>query len=103
MSEAISGKAVPGCRRFAPHPGSEATSARLPMIQGRRLGHPTFSTPDLDGQVSYYSDVLGLRVIERGKDRAFLACRSGLEAIALERGEAVALQRLSFQVAPGSD
>ncbi|HUI95037.1 MAG TPA: VOC family protein [Xanthobacteraceae bacterium] len=73
------------------------------MIQVRRLGHASFSTPDLDGQVGYYADVLGLRVIERGKDRAFLACRSGLEAIALERGEAVALRRLSFQVAPGSD
>src|SRR5262249_4230463 len=59
--------------------------------------------PDLDRQVAYYSDVLGLRIIERDKDRAFLACRTGLEAIALERGDAVALQRLSFQVAPDSD
>jgi catechol 2,3-dioxygenase-like lactoylglutathione lyase family enzyme len=73
------------------------------MIQVRRLGHASFSTPDLDGQVAYYSDVLGLRIIERDKDRAFLACRTGLEAIALERGDAVALKRLSFQVAPGSD
>jgi catechol 2,3-dioxygenase-like lactoylglutathione lyase family enzyme len=73
------------------------------MIQVRRLGHASFSTPDLDGQVAYYSDVLGLRVIERDKDRAFLACRTGLEAIALERGAEVALRRVSFQVAPGSD
>jgi catechol 2,3-dioxygenase-like lactoylglutathione lyase family enzyme len=73
------------------------------MIQVRRLGHASFSTPDLDGQVAYYSDVLGLRVIERDKDRAFLACRTGLEAIALERGAEVTLRRLSFQVAPGSD
>jgi catechol 2,3-dioxygenase-like lactoylglutathione lyase family enzyme len=73
------------------------------MIQVRRLGHASFSTPDLDAQVAYYSQVLGLRVIEREKDRAFLATRTGLEAIALERGDAVALKRLSFQVAPGSD
>ena len=73
------------------------------MIQVRRLGHASFSTPDLDGQVAYYADVLGLRVIERDKDRAFLATRTGLEAIAVERGDAVALRRLSFQVAPGSD
>jgi catechol 2,3-dioxygenase-like lactoylglutathione lyase family enzyme len=73
------------------------------MIQVRRLGHASFSTPDLDGQVAYYSEVLGLRVIERDKDRAFLACRTGLEAIALERGAEVTLRRLSFQVAPGSD
>jgi catechol 2,3-dioxygenase-like lactoylglutathione lyase family enzyme len=42
-------------------------------------------------------------VIERAKDRVFLACRTGLEAIALERGAEVTLRRLSFQVAPGSD
>lgn len=73
------------------------------MIQVRRLGHASFSTPDLERQVAYYSEVLGLRLIERDKDRAFLATRCGLEAIALERGQEVALKRLAFQVAPGSD
>src|SRR3981081_4173270 len=74
-----------------------------PMIQVKRLGHATFTTPDLDGQLHYYSDVLGLSGVERDKNRAFLATATGLEAIALERGDAVALTRLSFQVAPGSD
>jgi catechol 2,3-dioxygenase-like lactoylglutathione lyase family enzyme len=73
------------------------------MIQVRRLGHASFSTPDLEAQVAYYSEVLGLRVLDSDKDRAFLACRTGLEAIALERGPEVALRRLAFQVAPGSD
>ena len=73
------------------------------MIQVRRLGHATFSTPDLERQVGYYADVLGLQLIAREKDRALLATRTGLEAIALERGDAVALKRLSFEVAPGSD
>jgi catechol 2,3-dioxygenase-like lactoylglutathione lyase family enzyme len=73
------------------------------MIQVRRLGHATLTTPDLERQVSYYADILGLRVIERDRDRAYLATRTGLEAIVLERGEEVALTRLGFQVAPGSD
>ncbi len=73
------------------------------MMQIRRVGHATFTTPDLDGQAAYYSEVLGLRVIERDAKRAFLATRTGLEAIALERGDTVALTRLSFQVAPDSD
>src|SRR3954470_5364267 len=73
------------------------------MIQVKRLGHATFTTPDLDGQLHYYSDVLGLGVVERDKNRAFLATATGLEAIALERGDAAALTRLAFQVAPGSD
>jgi catechol 2,3-dioxygenase-like lactoylglutathione lyase family enzyme len=73
------------------------------MIQVRRLGHASFSTPDLYRQVEYYADVLGLRILERDTERAYFATRTGLEAIALERGDAVALKRLSFQVAPGSD
>jgi catechol 2,3-dioxygenase-like lactoylglutathione lyase family enzyme len=73
------------------------------MIQVRRLGHATLSTPDIDRQVDYYGRVLGFGVIERGKDRAFLASKPGLEAIELIRGEPGELKRLSFQIAPGSD
>lgn len=73
------------------------------MIDVRRVGHATFTTPDLERQVSYYADMLGLIVTERDKDRAFLATRTGLEVIALERGGEVALTRLSFQVAPDTD
>jgi catechol-2,3-dioxygenase len=73
------------------------------MIDIRRLGHATFTTPDLERQIAYYSDVLGLIVTERETDRAFLATRTGLEAIALERGDQVALTRLSFQAAPDAD
>ena len=54
------------------------------MIDVLRVGHATFTTPDLERQVAYYSDVLGLIVTERDKNRAFLATRTGLEAIALE-------------------
>jgi len=73
------------------------------MIQVRRLGHATLATPDLEQQVDYYSRVLGLSIIEKTKDRAFLGTKQGLEAIELVRGEASALKRLSFQIAPGSD
>ncbi|HEY2534868.1 MAG TPA: VOC family protein [Xanthobacteraceae bacterium] len=73
------------------------------MIKVRRLGHATFTTPDLERQVAYYTDVVGLVLIERSQDRAFLACKLGLEAIALEAGPANALSRLSLQVAPDSD
>ena len=73
------------------------------MIDIRRLGHATLTTPDLERQVDYYTQVIGLTLIERDKDRAFLASKQGLEAVALERGDAAGLARLSFQVAPGSD
>jgi catechol 2,3-dioxygenase-like lactoylglutathione lyase family enzyme len=73
------------------------------MIKVRRLGHATLSTPDIDQQIDYYSRVLGMIVIDRGKDRAFLSSRQGLEAIELVKGEPGKLQRVSFQIAPGSD
>jgi catechol 2,3-dioxygenase-like lactoylglutathione lyase family enzyme len=73
------------------------------VIQVRRLGHATLTTPDIERQIAYYTDVIGLTLVERGKDRAYLACKLGLEAIALEPGVGNALSRLSFQVAPGGD
>lgn len=73
------------------------------MIQVKRLGHATLSTPDLERQLAYFTDVVGLTVTGREKDRIFLATRMGQEAIGLERGDAGLLQRLAFQVAPRSD
>ena len=73
------------------------------MIDVLRVGHATFTTPDLERQVEYYSNVLGLIVTERDNNRAYLATRTGLEAICLERGDKAELTRLAFQVAPDAD
>src|SRR5947209_12944199 len=79
------------------------TDRESDMIKVRRLGHATLATPDLEAQVDYYSRILGLSVIEKTKDRAFLGSKQGFEAIELVRGGTGALKRLSFQIAPGSD
>jgi len=73
------------------------------MIQVKRLGHATFSTPDLDRQMDYWTGVMGLSVIDRSKQRAVLASRLGQEAVVLETGDHADLQRVAFQVAPGTD
>ena len=44
-----------------------------------------------------------MSIIERTKDRVFLGTKQGFEAIELVRGAAGALERVSFQIAPGSD
>jgi catechol-2,3-dioxygenase len=75
----------------------------MPTIQCRRLGHATLWTPDLDRMIDYYTEVIGLRLIEREAGRAFLATCEGLEAICLEKGDTPELARIAFQVAPGSD
>jgi catechol-2,3-dioxygenase len=73
------------------------------MIKVKRLGHATLATPDLEQQTDYYSRILGLSIIEKSKDRVILGSKQGLEAIELVRGEAGALKRVSFQIAPDSD
>ena len=73
------------------------------MLHVKRLAHATLTTPDIERQIEYYVEVLGLHAIERSKKRAVLASRTGLEAIVLEQGEKMGLPRLAFQVAPNSD
>jgi catechol-2,3-dioxygenase len=74
------------------------------LIQVKRLGHATLSTPDLERQIAYWTEVVGLAIIERTENCCFLGTQLGEEAIALERGlERGFLRRLSFQVRPGSD
>jgi catechol 2,3-dioxygenase-like lactoylglutathione lyase family enzyme len=73
------------------------------MLQVKRLAHATLTTPDIEKQVEYYSEVLGLFAIERTEKRAVLATRTGLEAIVLEQGDKMGLPRLAFQVDPDSD
>jgi len=74
------------------------------MIQVKRLGHATFTTTDMEKQLDYWTQVIGLCVVARDKDRVVLATKLGQECVVLERGaEAGALETISFQVAPGSD
>jgi catechol 2,3-dioxygenase-like lactoylglutathione lyase family enzyme len=73
------------------------------MLQIKRAGHSTLTTPDIGRMVDYFTRIVGLNLVGREKDRAILATKSGLEAIALERGDAADAPRMSFQIAPGSD
>ncbi len=73
------------------------------MIKARRIGHATFETPDLDRQIVYYTQVVGLALIARDSGRAFLAARTGQLAVELQRADAPRCARLSFEVAPDED
>ena len=73
------------------------------MIQVRRMGHATFDTTDIDKQIDYYTQVTGLSLIAREKDRAFLAARAGTLAIELRTAGEKRCAQLSFQVSPEED
>src|SRR5258707_10849845 len=73
------------------------------MIKPRRIGHATFETPDLQKMIDYYTQVMGLVLAEREKDRAFLTTQIGLLAVQLNKGDVERCSTLSFEVAPDSD
>ena len=73
------------------------------MIKARRIGHTTFETPDLQPMIDYYTQVVGLVLAERDKDRAFLATKIGQLAVELQKSGHERCAMLSFEVAPDSD
>ena len=73
------------------------------MIKASRVGHASFETPDLDRAIAYYTEVNGLVLHAKSQSQAFLASKTGLLSIALDRGGAANLQRISFEVAPHAD
>src|SRR5258707_13226454 len=73
------------------------------MIKIRRIGHAAFETPDLERQIEHFTQVTGLVVAAREKDRALLATKLGQLLVQLKRGDEPRCAKLAFQVAPGSD
>src|SRR5687768_1024835 len=73
------------------------------MIQCRRLAYAVLSTGRIDQQVRYYTDVLGLFVVEKTDKRAVLSTRQGLECVVLEHGDGTpGLTGLSFEIDPNT-
>jgi catechol-2,3-dioxygenase len=50
------------------------------MLSVQRTSHATYEIPDLARQIDYYTQVIGLRLAECGRDRAILMTRRGEEA-----------------------
>jgi len=73
------------------------------MIKARRIGHAVFETKDIDRLTDHYTDVVGLVVAARDKDRVYLASNVGNLAVELRRGSSVGCRKLSFEVAPETD
>ncbi len=70
------------------------------MIKTSRIGPLTLTTPDIEGMIAYYSEIIGLAVTSREEGRAILATHVGQEAIILESGESSGVGSLSFQISP---
>ena len=73
------------------------------MSNVKRLGPVTLMTPDVEPQIDYYTQVLGLSLVHRERDRAILATKLGEEAVILERGDRTQCTKAALQVSPNAD
>jgi catechol 2,3-dioxygenase-like lactoylglutathione lyase family enzyme len=70
------------------------------MLRVTRISHATFETPDVDRQLEYQVNVLGLSLAEREADRAFVKTGLGQLAVVLKRGDMPRCTGIAFQVDP---
>jgi len=73
------------------------------MIRVCKIAHATYETPDLDQQIEYYTDILGLTVTGRDKDAAYLASTLDHHSVVLHKGAHSRCVRLGFQISPDDD
>ena len=71
------------------------------MIQVKRLSHATFETPDLERQIDYFTQVVGLQVAGRENGTAFLATKVGDIAVRVREGQRGALRPHRLSGRPG--
>ena len=71
------------------------------MNRIRRIAHAAFETADLEKQVEYYEQVLGLTLAGKADGRAYLANRLDHHSVVLESGSEARCTRLGFCVAEG--
>ncbi len=70
------------------------------MLQVTRVSHATFETPDVERQLEYQVNVLGLSPAERGPDGAFMKTALDQLAVVLNRGDTPRCTGIAFQVNP---
>jgi catechol 2,3-dioxygenase-like lactoylglutathione lyase family enzyme len=73
------------------------------MIRVKKIAHATYETPDLERQVQYYTEVLGLTVTDKDKDTTYLASTIDHHSVVLRKGDHARCTRLGFQVGPDDD
>jgi catechol 2,3-dioxygenase-like lactoylglutathione lyase family enzyme len=71
------------------------------MPDALALNHAAFLVPDIERQVAYYEEVMGLNIVDRVDDRVYLSALSGADALILSENANTALAGLSFICSPG--
>ena len=72
------------------------------MIDVTRISHATFDTPDLERQIDYLTQILGLTVIAKERGQAFLGTVTGQQTVTLNEADQAACTAIAFQTDPGT-
>ncbi|MBV8839404.1 MAG: VOC family protein, partial [Alphaproteobacteria bacterium] len=73
------------------------------MIGVKKISHASYETPALEKQIEYYTDVLGLSLIAKEKDAAYLANTVDHHSVILRAGSHPRCTRIGFQLGPDDD
>ena len=73
------------------------------MIGVKKIAHASYETPDLDKQVEYYTDILGLTLIAQGQGRRLSRQHDRAPLGHPAQRLASACMRLGFQLGPDDD
>ncbi len=73
------------------------------MTAIQKISHAAYETPDIPKQVEYYTDVIGLTLVDQDKDAAYLASTVEHHSIVLTKGSVARCTRLGFQIGPDAD
>jgi catechol 2,3-dioxygenase-like lactoylglutathione lyase family enzyme len=73
------------------------------MIPVRKIAHASYETPDIEKQLEYYTDIVGLSLVERDKEAAYLASTLDHHSVVLRQGQQATCVRVGFEIGPDDD
>src|SRR6266852_9552959 len=73
------------------------------MIRVKKIAHATYEMPDVDKQVEYYTEILGLTLTEKDKDAVYLASTVDHHSVVLRKASQAQCTRVGFQLGPDDD
>ena len=68
------------------------------MIRVKKIAHASYETPDLEQQIDYYTNILGLTLVAKEKGTAYLASTVDHHSVVLRKGAQAQCMRIGFQV-----
>src|SRR5437016_6084914 len=73
------------------------------MIGVRKIAHARYEVPDLDKQLEYYTNILGLTLVAKDKDAAYLSSAIDHHSVVLKKGSQGKCTHVGFQIGPDDD